>query len=198
MGRGWSSFHAMKPSTERIELLLDAWSAGDDGARDTLVELVYPHLKRMASGKLRGETVGHTLDTTALVHEACLDLLSSDRPEWRGRAQFFAFLSTVMRRVLVDHARRRGATKRGGDWGRVELGDHLVGSDPDFGTILDLERALARLAANAPRMAQVAECRIFGGMNDAQVAEALEVSERTAAREWQKGRAWLRVALEED
>jgi RNA polymerase sigma factor (TIGR02999 family) len=187
----------MKTSIERIEPLLDAWSAGDEGARDTLLELVYPHLKRMASGKLQGEVAGHTLDTTALVHEACLDLLASDRPDWRGRAQFFAFMSTVMRRVLVDHARRKGAAKRGGGWGRVELADHLVGSDPDSAAILDLERALERLASHAPRMAQVAECRIFGGLNDAQVAEALGLSERTAAREWQRGRAWLRVALDE-
>ncbi len=188
----------MKPSTERIGLLLDAWSAGDEAARDTLLELAYPHLKRMASGKLQGEAIGHTLDTTALVHEACLDLLASDRPEWRDRAQFFAFMSTVMRRVLVDHARQRGAAKRGGGWGRVELADHLVGREPDAAAILDLERALERLTSHAPRMAQVAECRIFGGMNDAQVAKALGLSERTAAREWQRGRAWLRVALEEE
>jgi RNA polymerase sigma factor (TIGR02999 family) len=188
----------MDPTTERIEPLLEAWSAGDEEARDALLELVYPHLKRMASGKLQGEAVGHTLDTTALVHEACIDLLSSNRPDWRGRAQFFAFLSTVMRRVLVDHARRKGAAKRGGGWGRVELGDQLAGADPDAAAILDLERALERLAAHAPRMASVAVCRIFGGMSDEQVAEALDLSERTAAREWQKGRAWLRVALEED
>jgi RNA polymerase sigma factor (TIGR02999 family) len=188
----------MKPSTETIEPLLDAWTAGDERARDQLLEVVYPHLKRMASGKLQGEAAGHTLDTTALVHEACVDLLASDRPDWRERAQFFAFMSTVMRRVLVDHARRKGAAKRGGGWGRVALGDHLVGSDPDISAILDLERALDRLGSHAPRMAQVAECRIFGGMNDAQVAQALGLSERTAAREWQRGRAWLRVALEED
>jgi RNA polymerase sigma factor (TIGR02999 family) len=187
----------MKPSIERIEPLLDAWAAGDEGARDRLLELVYPHLKQMASGKLQGEAVGHTLNTTALVHEACLDILASNPPDWRGRAQFFAFMSTVMRRVLLDHARRKGAAKRGGGWGRVELGDHLVGSDPDSAAILDLERALHRLEAHAPRMARVAECRIFGGMNDAQVAEALGLAERTAAREWQRGRAWLRVALEE-
>ncbi|CAN5693062.1 hypothetical protein BH23GEM11_BH23GEM11_19600 [soil metagenome] len=157
----------MKPTTERIEPLLDAWAAGDEAARDSLLEIVYPHLKRMASGKLLGEAAGHTLDTTALVHEAFVDLLAGDLPSWQGRAQFFAFMSTVMRRVLVDHARKKGAAKRGGGWGRVELGDHLVGTDPDSATILDLERALDRLASHAPRMARVAECRIFGGMNDA-------------------------------
>jgi RNA polymerase sigma factor (TIGR02999 family) len=188
----------MKLSTEHIEPLLEAWTTGDENARDTLLELVYPHLKRMASGKLRGEAVGHTLDTTALVHEACLDLLAGARPSWRGRAQFFAFMSTVMRRVLVDHARRKAAAKRGGGWGRVELADHLVGNGPVSTAILDLERALDRLASHSPRMARVAECRIFGGMNDGEVADALGVSERTAAREWQRGRAWLKVALEEE
>jgi len=187
----------MKPSLDTIEPLLVAWGAGDEGARDELLELAYPHLKRMASGKLRGEADGHTLDTTALVHEACLDLLESDHPDWQGRAQFFAFMSTVMRRVLVDHARRRDALKRGGGWGRVMLSDDLVGEDTGVEGLLDLEAALTQLATHAPRMARVAECRIFGGMNDGEVADALGLSERTAAREWQRGRAWLRVALED-
>jgi RNA polymerase sigma factor (TIGR02999 family) len=187
----------MSLSIPAIERLLEAWSRGDADARDQLLELVYPHLKRMASGKLHGEVQGHTLQTTALVHEACLDLLEADHPSWEGRAQFFAFMSTVMRRVLVDHARRRGAAKRGGGWGRVLLSDDLVGQEAGIGEILDLERALERLAEHAPRMAQVAECRIFGGMNDLEVAQALGLSERTAAREWQRGRAWLRVALDE-
>jgi RNA polymerase sigma factor (TIGR02999 family) len=185
-------------SLDTVERLLLGWSAGDEGARDELLQLVYPHLKRMASRKLHGEADGHTLNTTALVHEACIDLLESNLPTWQGRAQFFAFMSTVMRRVLVDHARRRGAAKRGGDWGRVVLSDDLVGSEPTHEMLLDLERALTRLADHAPRMARVVECRIFGGLNDVEVGEALGVSERTAAREWQRGRAWLRVALDEE
>lgn len=187
----------MSLSLPAVERLLQAWSSGDDRARDELLAMVYPHLKRMASRKLGGEAVGHTLDTTALVHEACVDLLEVDAPKWQGRASFFAFMSTVMRRVLVDHARRRGAAKRGGDWARVVLSDDLVGDEPGHDALLDLERVLNRLAEHAPRMARVVECRVFGGMTDAEVGEALGVSERTAAREWQRGRAWLRIALED-
>ncbi len=187
----------MSLSLPAVERLLAAWTAGDEAARDELLALVYPHLKRMASRKLGGEAAGHTLNTTALVHEACVDLLEIDNPTWQGRAPFFAFMSTVMRRVLVDHARRRGAAKRGGDWARVVLSEDLVGDEPGHDSLLDLERALTRLAEHAPRMARVVECRVFGGMTDAEVGEALGVSERTAAREWQRGRAWLRLALDE-
>jgi RNA polymerase sigma factor (TIGR02999 family) len=187
----------MSVSVADIEPLLAAWSGGDEGARDQLMDVVYPHLKRMASRQLNSEAVGHTLNTTALVHEACIDLLRGDLPSWHGRAQFFAFMSTVMRRVLVDHARRRGAAKRGGDMIRVMLSEELMGRESGAEVILDLEAALERLAAQSPRMARVAVCRIFGGLSDAEVAEALGTSERTAAREWQRGRAWLRMALEE-
>lgn len=181
----------------QLEPLLLAWTAGDTAARDALFAQVYPDLKRIASRHLGREVTGHTLDTTALVHEACLGLLGGDVPEWHGRAQFFAFMSMVMRHVLVDHARRRSAGKRDGGRTRVVLRDDLFGVDPDPGALLDLEAALARLAVVAPRMARVAECRIFGGMDDISIADALDTSPRTAAREWQRAKAWLRIALEE-
>jgi RNA polymerase sigma factor (TIGR02999 family) len=188
----------MPLALQELEPLLRAWSAGDLAARDELFPLVYPDLKRIASRHLDREVTGHTLDTTALVHEACLGLLGSDVPRWQGRAQFFAFMSTVMRHVLVDHARRRTADKRGGERVRVLLQDDLLGAAPAPDALLDLERAIEALAARSPRMARVAECRIFGGMTDAAIAEALDTSERTAAREWQRGKAWLRLALTED
>lgn len=188
----------MTLALQELEPLLRAWSAGDLSARDELFPLVYPDLKRIASRHLDREVTGHTLDTTSLVHEACLGLLGSDVPQWQGRAQFFAFMSTVMRHVLVDHARGRAARKRGGERVRVLLQDDLIGATPAPDALLDLERAMETLAARSARMAQVAECRIFGGMTDAAIAEALGISERTAAREWQRGKAWLRLALTED
>lgn len=151
----------------------------------------------MASRHLGREAVGHTLDTTALVHEASLGLLGGNVPDWRGRAQFFAFMSMVMRHVLVDHARRRRADKREGERVRVDLHPEMAGRHADPVALLDLEAALTRLGAHAPRMAKVAECRLFGGMNDGEIGKALDLSERTAAREWQRAKAWLRVALEE-
>lgn len=180
-----------------IEPLLAAWSQGDHEARDALLAQVYPDLKRIASRHLSREVTGHTLDTTALVHEAFLDVLDDTAPEWQGRAQFFAFMSTVMRHVLVDHARARAAGKREGDRIRVALREDLLGEDPDPAELLDLEAALERLALHAPRLASVAESRIFGGMNDAEIGAAFGTSERTAARDWQRARAWLRVALDE-
>lgn len=181
-----------------LESLLQEWSAGDIAARDRLFPMVYPELKRMASRHLGRESVGHTLDTTALVHEACLGLLGADVPDWRGRAQFFAFMSMVMRHLLVDHARRRRAEKREGERVRVELRPDMAGRTSDPAALLDLETALTRLGGQSPRMAKVAECRLFGGMNDAEIAKALDVSERTVAREWQRGKAWLQLALEEE
>lgn len=182
---------------EQIETLLVSWAAGDTDARDTLLRLVYDDLKRLASRHLAREADGHTLDTTALVHEACADLLQQNAATWQQRPQFFAFMSTVMRHVLVDHARRRRSDKRGGTQQRVALRDDLMGTTSDVHDILDLDLAFSRLAAHAPRLAQVAECRLFGGMNDGEIALALGVSERTAAREWTRARAWLQVALSE-
>ncbi|HET9066918.1 MAG TPA: sigma-70 family RNA polymerase sigma factor [Gemmatimonadales bacterium] len=189
---------ALNPTT--IEPLLRAWTAGDLAARDALLHQVYPDLKRIASRHLAHDATGHTLNTTALVHEAYVDLIGRDAPAWQGRAQFFAFMSTVMRHVLIDHARRRTADKRGGGAVRVALSDDLVGGESatDLAAMLDLDAAFDRLAVHAPRLAQVAECRLFGGMTDAEIGEALETSERTAARDWQRARAWLRVALTED
>lgn len=181
----------------RIEPLLAAWGRGDVGARDELLKHVYGDLKRIASRHLSNDAVGHTLNTTALVHEAYLDIVGREAPSWQGRAQFFAFMSTVMRHVLIDHARHRVAEKRGGEAVPVILSEALVGHSPDLHDILDIDAAFEKLAAHAPRLAQVAECRLYGGMNDADIAEALGTSERTAARDWQRARAWLRVALEE-
>lgn len=185
-----------KVSTD-TEVLFSAWSHGDLEARDALLERVYPQLKQLASRHLALETPGHTLNTTALVHEACITVLGDRLRQWQGRAQFFAFMSTVMRHILVDYARGVQAAKRQGDRVRVSLHDGLQEEQQDPTAILDLENALLQLTQHAPRLAQVAECRIFGGLTDAEVAEALATSERTAARDWQRARTWLRIALRE-
>lgn len=183
---------------DRLEALLAGWDADDTASRDALFALAYPELKRLARRHLEGEAVGHTLDTTALVNEACLGVLGLEAQTWRGRASFFALMSTVMRHVLIDHARRRRAGKREGTQVRVVLHDQLIGDDADPTALLDLESALERLTHHAPRMARIAECRLFGGMSDAEIASALGVAERTVSREWQRGKAWLRLALGEE
>jgi RNA polymerase sigma factor (TIGR02999 family) len=188
----------MPPDRDQLDALLQGWQADDAASRDALFALVYPELKRLARRHLDGEAVGHTLDTTALVHEACLGVLGRDAQEWRGRAAFFALMSTVMRHVLIDHARRRRAGKREGTQVRVVLHDQLVSDETDPTALLDLESALERLTQYAPRMARVAECRLFGGMSDGEIADALGMAERTVSREWQRGKAWLRLALGEE
>jgi RNA polymerase sigma-70 factor, ECF subfamily len=187
----------MSKAIADTESLFAAWNNGDFEARDALLERVYPELKLLASRYLAREAAGHTLNTTALVHEACFTVLGDRMRQWQGRAQFFAFMATVMRHILVNHARGGQAAKRQGGRLRVPLHDELKGENDDPTAILDLESALLKLTEHAPRLAQVAECRIFGGLSDAEVAEALAMSERTAARDWQRARAWLRVALRE-
>ena len=161
-----------------------------------ILPTVYAELRSLAAYYLRGERPGHTLQATALVHEAFLRLADQDRVNWRGRTHFFAVAAQAMRRVLVDHARARLREKRGGDLQRVTLGDSLPGcpSDPaglDLETILDLDRALTKLAALDPRQADLVEQRFFGGCPVAQAATNLGVSVRTAEADWAHAKAWL-------
>ncbi len=190
-----SSPLAMSTDLDNLETLLRAWNAGDLAARDALFAQIYPDLKQLARRHLRGEADGHTLNTTALVHETCLGVLGDKSGDWRGRAQFFAFVSMVMRHVLIDHARQRRAQKRDGQRVRVALHDDIVGQSDDPDALLDLEAALTKLEEHSTRMARVVECRLFGGMTDLETARALDMGERSVSREWQRGKAWLRVAL---
>ena len=181
-----------------VTQLLADHVAGDPEAMERLMPLVYEELKRLARHQLRGERAGHTLDTTSIVHEAFLQLADGPPGEWRNRAHFYAVASRVMRHVLVDHARRRNAAKRGGGALHVTLGRGRASRPDDTLGILALDQALGELGAMDPRLEQVVECRYFAGMSVAETAEALEVSVRTVERDWTRAKAYLLRALEAD
>ena len=173
-------------------------SAGDRAEADRLFALAYEDLRAIAQRQLRREGEGHTLSTTALVHEAWLDLAARGAGAWRDRVHFFALASRAMRHILVDHARGRGAGKRGGGSIRVPLDEEIAaGGDADADAdarsvdLLALDEALAELARRDERMGRIVECRFFGGMSVAETAEALDTSVRTVEREWTRAKAHL-------
>jgi RNA polymerase sigma factor (TIGR02999 family) len=168
--------------------------AEDGGSFDDLVPAVYDELRVLASSQLRRLRPGDTLDTTALVHEAYLKLSEAD-PRWENRRHFFATAAKVMRHLLVDAARRRNALKRGGDAPHLPLREDDAVMVQEAETVLAIDGALGDLATRSPRLARVVECRFFGGMDDAEIAEVLGVTERTIRRDWVKARAWLHQRL---
>jgi RNA polymerase sigma factor (TIGR02999 family) len=181
---------------EVTELLL-AWSTGDAGALDRLTTLIYQELRRLARHYMAREDPRHTLQATALVHEAYLRLVDSSRVHWRDRAHFFAVSARVMRQILVDFARSRRYQKRGGGLRQVSLDEALL-IDPDQGSdLVALDDALGALAAMDPRKAQVVEMRFFGGLSVPETAEALSVSPDTVMRDWKVARVWLLRELKE-
>ena len=165
---------------------------------DQLVPMIYDELRVMAHRQLAGKDISHTLNTTALVHEAYLRLVDHTQVTARGRAYFFAAAAHAMRHVLVDRARRRTAQKRGAGQKPLTLEDHDIAIDTFAGELLDLDQALEQLAARNPRQAQVVECRFFGGMNIKETAEALDISPRTVHNDWTIARAWLNHRLEQE
>lgn len=166
-------------------------------ATNYLFEAVYPELGRLAGAMMRNESPGHTLAPAALVNEAYLRLMGNAEIKWQNRAHFFGIAATAMRRVLVEHARRRAAAKRGGDWERVTLHSRLSGSGTPEVEILDLDRALTQLAELDQRMARVVELRIFAAMKTLEIARLLDVSERTVVGEWHAAKMWLKKKLSE-
>ncbi len=190
----------MEPqSSSGITLLLRKVEGGDRAALDELVPLVYDHLRRIAHHRLIGERSDHTLNTTALIHEAYLELVDTDRAHWKDKAHFLAAASRVMRHLLVDYARRRNAYKRGGGRVRVDLDDriqHLSGEHAE--AIEDLHEALTRLEAISPTQSRLLEQCYFGGLTLEECAEALGVSRSTVARELKLARAWLACELNPD
>jgi RNA polymerase sigma factor (TIGR02999 family) len=170
--------------------LLRECAAGRDAAFDELIEVVYADLRRIAHRSLRREQSGHTLDTTALVHEAYLNLVPQSEASWRDRAHFFAVASRVIRHVLIDYARRRKAAKRDGGL-RIPLRDGLAPSDPADVDLIALDEALVRLAARDERLARIVECRFFGGMTVKETAGVLGISPRTVDRGWARARTYL-------
>ena len=189
----------MSATNHDVTTLLRAWNAGDLDARDRATALVYAELRRRAAVHLRRERRAHTLQPTALVHEAFLRLTDQREAVWQNRAQFLAVLSRMMRRVLVDHARARLAVKRSGKWARVTVAsaDEIAGSGIEI-DLLDLDVALNELAAFDARKSRVAELRFFGGLSLAEMAHVLEVSPKTVERDWQMARAWLFKTLSGD
>jgi len=179
-----------EPDPHDVTRLLDECAAGDAAAFERLIELVYEDLRRIAHRRLQSERSGHTLDTTALVHEAYLKLVPQSATSWGDRAHFFAVASRVIRHVLIDYARRRTAEKRSGGI-RIPLREDTAGVDPRDVDLLALERALARLASRDARMEQIVECRFFGGMTVEETAEALGISTSTVDRDWARARTYL-------
>jgi RNA polymerase sigma factor (TIGR02999 family) len=178
-------------ATENITHLLEAHADGDQQALNELLPLIYDELRRIAQGRLQGERPDHTLNTTALVHEAYIKLASLNRMNWQNRAHFFAIASQAMRNVLVDYAVQRKAQKRGGNRQQVPLDEAHLGSESKVEDLLALEEALRRLETFDPRQARVVECRFFGGMTLDETAHALAISPATVSRDWTMARAWL-------
>jgi RNA polymerase sigma factor (TIGR02999 family) len=178
-------------SSAEITNLLKAWGSGDEAALSRLAERVYPELRLMARRYMKNERQGNTLQTTALVHEVYLRLVDVTKVEWHQRAQFFAMAAQMMRRILVDAARARGAHKRGGSALKVNLDQTaLVSSAPDR-SILALDEALTAFSQVAPRHAKVVELRYFGGLTEEEIVAALKISPRTVRRDWDLAKAWL-------
>jgi RNA polymerase sigma factor (TIGR02999 family) len=181
-------------TAESITELLQAWGRGDQEAGRRLVPLVYKDLRRRAAGFLRREAPGHILQPTALVHEAYLRLVDQ-KVDWRNRSQFFAVASQMMRRILVDHARRSQAAKRKGVHVAVEEALEIPQTKVD---LVRLDDALTELAALDARQAKIVELRFFGGLTVEETAKALDVSTVTVKRDWMAAKAWLFARLEDD
>ena len=177
--------------TGNITQLLLQWRRGDQSALEELMPLVYEELRRLARQCMRGERAGHTLQTTALVNEAYLRLVKSSRVQWQDRAHFFAISSQLMRRVLVDEARKRRNLKRGGEYTRVNFDTAEVSSEPRDLDLLALDQALDALAEFAPRKGKVVELRFFGGLSIEETALVLGVSADIVKREWRTAKLWL-------
>ena len=174
-----------------ITTLLKAWGSGDPAALDRLAERVYGELRVMARRQMKNERPDNTLQTTALVHEVYIRLVDTKQIEWRERAQFFAMAAQMMRRVLVDAARKRRSQKRGGMAPKVNLDETAVLSPGRDRSILALDEALTAFSQVAPRQARVVELRYFGGLTEEEIVAALDISPRTVRRDWDLARAWL-------
>lgn len=188
-------FSGMSERAATVTRLLLDWGAGDDAARDRLVPHVYDELRRIARRHMRGERSDHTLQTTALIHEAYLRLVTAD-VEWQDRAHFYAVAAQQMRRVLVDHARARQSAKRGGGFVRVTLNEHTPAHvDPDEDLLL-LDRALTRLRERDARAGSAIELHYFAGLTQPEIAAALDVGEATVKRDLRFAKAWLKSEIE--
>ncbi len=179
------------PDTQPVTELLLQLRAGGDEVMDQLFPLVYEELRRVAGRALRVERTGHTLGTTALVHEAYLRLADQTRLEYRDRAHFYGIAARAMRQILVDHARRHRAAKRGGVHQVIVLDEALLGVEDRAEALVALDEALKDLEKLDPRLGQVVQCRFFGGLTEEETGEVLGVTARTVRRDWLKAKGWL-------
>ena len=179
------------PSAEATQLLID-WSKGNREAAAGLMPLVYEELRRLARGYLQRERADHTLQATGLVHEAYLRLVDQTATTWQNRAHFFGVAAQLMRRILVDHARRHRTGKRGGEWTKIEFNEALAPSTSRSLDVIALDDDLRDLTQLNPQHSRIVELRFFGGLTNEEVAEVLDISPRTVQREWRMARAWLR------
>ncbi|HSS22425.1 MAG TPA: sigma-70 family RNA polymerase sigma factor [Pyrinomonadaceae bacterium] len=180
----------MDPANKVTELIVD-WRNGNEEAFDSLFAVVYEELRRLASGYMRGERSDHTLQTTALVHEAYMKLVRQSDSPVQNRVHFFAVAAKVMRQILIDHARTRHYEKRGGKAVRISLDDAAVLSDERAEALVALDEALTELSAQDERQSQIVEMRYFGGLTIAETADFLKVSPDTVTRDWNMSKAWL-------
>lgn len=181
-----------------VTMLLQAFRDGDRSAFDRLVPLVYEDLRRIARRHLRGSRRGQTLNTTGLVHEAYVKMVDQSRASWLDRSHFLAVSACAMRQVVITYARRRTAAKRGGGQRPETFDDARIAVDDQAEWLIMLDRALERLGRHNERLARVVECRYFAGLSEEETAQALNVSLRTAQRDWLRARAWLREELQGD
>ncbi len=186
----------MASASGAVTQLLLAWSTGDRGALENLLPVVYPELRRIAARYFRHERVGHTLQATALVHEAYLKLIDQKHADWQNRAQFFGVAAQMMRRILVDHARTHGAAKRGGGAKAVTLVDAAGALPPRGIDVIALDEALTRFTTLYPQQGRLVELRFFGGLTVEETGEVMGLSPATVKRQWAVARAWLMAHLD--
>jgi RNA polymerase sigma-70 factor (ECF subfamily) len=181
----------MTPSPENVTQLLVRWGNGDQTAFDQLMPIVYAELRRMARGYMTRQDGRHTLQTTALVHEAYFKLVGEKDKRWQNKTHFFAVAAKAMRHVLVDYARSRQTAKRGGGQALIPLDDAQIPPPSRMGELVELDDALTELSTLNPRQAEVVEMRFFGGLAVEEVAQSLNVSPETVMRDWRAAKAWL-------
>ncbi len=185
--------------SDDVESLLASLSEGNQAAADKLLPVLYQELKAIANQHMRNERADHTLQATALVHEAFLKLVDQNRVQWQGKAHFCAVASNIMRRILVDHARTKNAAKRGKGAQRITLEEGLIAGDPQNNVdLVELDELLTELANLNPRHAKIIEMRYFAGMTVEETAAALDVSVSTVKGDWRMAKAWLTSRLDSD
>jgi RNA polymerase sigma factor (TIGR02999 family) len=180
-----------RDTTQAVTRLLLQWTGGDAHALDQLLPLVYDELRRLAQSYLRRENVGHTLQSTALVHEAYLRLVDQRDVNWQNRSHFFGIAAQMMRRVLVDHARAHNAAKRGSGGIKVTLDEGLLAAEQRDVNVIALDEALTKLAEIDPQQTRIVELRFFAGLSIEETAELLKISPATVKRDWAMAKAWL-------